>query len=290
MPSSLSIVSLAAAVLVLRSAAPAFAPGDGQTREVGRTTERDLNVVISASFGSMKIAAGESEKIVVVRAGYELHSPLDLSYAVRNRVGYLDVTLGESGNGEHQKVLRVKSIEGGDWDFRFCTAIPVSFDIEHGVGTAEFDLTGLQVKDFTLSSGAGDVVLVVNEPNSTVIDNLTIESGVSRFEGRNLGNANFRRFRFQGGVGASTLDFGGALTAEADVDVEIGVGTVTIVVPSDIGARVTYDEGWMSRFDYDHSLRKTSEHQYTTDNYASARGKLNITIDAGMGSVKIKRR
>ncbi len=198
---------------------------------------------------------------------------------------------GKGGTPEKRRpCFNVSEFKGGSWLLRFSDAVPISFDVEQAVGTADLNLTGLRVKDFTLNSGAGDVALVFDKPNGTVIDNITIESGLSKFEGRNLGNANFRRFRFQGGVGASTLDFGGALAAEADVDLEIGLGIVTIIVPNDVGVRVSYDEGWMSRFDYDQSLRKTSDHEYSSDNYSAARAKLNITIDVGIGSVKLRRR
>jgi hypothetical protein len=184
-------------------------PGD---QEVGRTTEREVKVVISCAFGHLKVCRGEPEKIVVAETGGSDSAPMHLSYTVRNRIGYLDVTLGESSDGEKKHgVFRVQNIEAGTWTLRFGDAIPISFDIEQGVGKGEYDLSGLQVKDFTLNNGASDVVLMFDEPNPSVIENLSIESGVSKFSGVHLGNANFKRFRFQGGVGSSTLDFSGAL-------------------------------------------------------------------------------
>ena len=265
-------------------------PGDSDRREIGRTTERELKVVISSTFGHVKISRCEPEKIVLAGVDAGENSPMKISYSIRNRIGYLEITLGEQSNEEHERgVFRVHNIESGKWTLRFGTAIPISFDIEQAVGKGEYDLSGLQVKDFTLSSGASDVVLAFNEPNTSVIDNLSIESGVSRFSGHRLGNANFKRFRFQGGVGSSTLDFSGDLRSEVDVDIELGFGALTLVVPPETGAQVFYDEGWMSRIDYDRDFSKDGESRYSTNNYSTARGKMNIRIDAGLGRVKLRR-
>ncbi|MDH3253025.1 MAG: cell wall-active antibiotics response protein, partial [Ignavibacteria bacterium] len=138
--------------------------------------------------------------------------------------------------------------------------------------------------------GASDVSLSFDEPNKTSIDNIHIETGVSKFYGRNLGNANFNHLRFEGGVGSYTLDFSGDLTHEVDVDVEVGLGALTIIVPKDVGARVLFQESWVSRLDTDRDFQPSGRDQYQTDNYNAARGKMNIRIDAGLGSVKIRRK
>jgi hypothetical protein len=262
-------------------------PGD---QDVGRTTEREVKVVISCAFGHLKVCRGEPEKIVVAETGGNDSAPMHLSYTVRNRIGYLDVTLGEPSDGEKKHgVFRVQNIEAGTWTLRFGDAIPISFDIEQGVGKGEYDLSGLQVKDFTLNNGASDVVLMFDEPNRSVIENLSIESGVSKFSGVHLGNANFKRFRFQGGVGSSTLDFSGALRREVDVDIELAFGALSILVPQETGARVFYNEGWMSSIDYDRDFTKAGDSEYTSDNYATARGRMNISIETRLGRIKLRR-
>jgi hypothetical protein len=270
--------------------AAAAADADGGEQEIGRSTEREVKVVISCAFGHINVLRGEPEKIVVAEAEGNDPAPLHLSYAIRNRIGYLDVTLGESSDGEKKHgILRVHNIESGTWTLRFSNALPISFDIEQGVGKGVYDLTGLQVKDFTLNNGASDVALTFDEPNTAVIENLSIESGVSKFSGRNLGNANFKQFHFQGGVGSSTLDFSGALNREVDVDIELAFGALSILVPQETGARVFYTDGWMSGIDYDRDFKKAGETEYASENYATARGRMNITIETGLGRIKLRR-
>ncbi len=65
---------------------------------------------------------------------------------------------------------------------------------------------------------------------------------------------------------------------------------MTIVVPPEMGARVYHEKNWVSRVDYDRDFHPTSDNEYTSDNYSSAQGKLNIRIDSGVGSIRIRRR
>ncbi len=267
---------------------------DTPFREIGRTTEKELKVVLSSSFGSLNVSKGEPEKILIAD-GVAKHGGdpmMSVDYDVRNRIGYMDITLGEAPEEHEQRKgsFKISDFNGGKWYLRFSNTIPISFDVELGVGNGDFDLSGLQVKDFTLSTGASDVSLSFDEPNKTEIDNLSIESGVSKFNGRNLGNANFKRFRFQGGVGAYTLDFGGKLSGEVDVDIDVGLGVLTIIIPPNVGARLFYEKSWVSRLDCDRDFQSVSDNEYETENYTKANGKMNIRLDSGLGSIKIRRR
>jgi hypothetical protein len=204
----------------------------------------------------------------------------------------MDIMLGETDENHDRKKgsFKISHFDGGKWYLKFSNIVPISFDVELGVGNGDFDLSGLLVKDFTLSTGASDVSLSFDEPNKTFIENLSIESGVSKFNGRNLGNANFKRFRFQGGVGAYTLDFSGSILSEVDVDVDVGLGVMTIVVPPNVGARLFYEKSWVSRLDCDRDFLSVTDNEYETENYESAAGKMNIRIDSGLGSIKVRRR
>jgi hypothetical protein len=263
-----------------------------QVREIGRTTERELSVVLSSSFGTVSITRGQPEKILVVQnlKGDPSHS-YTMDYAIRNRVGYLDLNLGESEareeDGEQKK--SVTAFQQGPWKLQFSPEIPLSLDVELGIGKGEFRLGGLQVKDFTLSTGASDVTLSFDSPNTGSIENINIESGLSRFQAHNLGNANFKHLRFQGGVGSYLLDFSGNLTSEVDVDLEVGLGVVTVIIPSSVGARIVYDETWMSSIDLDPDFRTAGDNIYTTSNLGTAAGRMNLRVNSGVGSVKVRR-
>jgi hypothetical protein len=285
---------LAAFGVLLLSQAAAQSPDNGPWKEIGRTTEKEMKVVLSTSFGNVSIAKGEPEKMVVAQStpGHGGPGPMNIDYSIRNRIGYMDIELGEDARGDEgsKSGFKLAHFNSGTWYLKFSDAVPISFDIQLGVGKGNFEFAGLQIKDLNLSTGAAEVRLSFNDPNQSSIDNLNIESGVSTFEGRNLGNANFKRFRFQGGLGSYTLDFSGEINREVDVDVEIGVGVCTIIVPPGVGARIAYEKSWVSRLDYDTDFHSSGENEYLSDNYADAVSRMNIRINSGMGSIRVRRR
>ena len=263
------------------------------TKSVDRTTEKELNVVLSSSFGSVTVRRGEPGKMMTLESGRtDEKVPAYVDYAVRNRVGYADIALGEKQSSREAKggSFVISDFNKGQWYLSLSDAIPISLEIELGIGAGDFNLTGLQVRDFTLSAGASNVTLAFDEANATRIDNLSIESGVSKFDGRSLCNANFRHFRFKGGVGSYTLDFGGNLEGDVNVDIEIGLGVITVLVPREYGARVSYDKSWMSKIDCDDDFHETGTNEYVSENYDATSDRLNITLESGLGSIKIRRR
>jgi hypothetical protein len=291
---STAVVIVTAWPVSLSRAQEAKATGTtSSVHEIGRTTERQLSVVLSSSFGSVSVIPGQPEKILVVQnLKGDATDTYSLDYAIRNRVGYLDVNFGEPESrvegGETNRT--VTAFQQGPWALQFSPDVPLSLDVELGIGKGEFRLGGLQVRDFTLSTGASDVTLSFDTPNVGTIDNINIESGLSRFQARNLGNANFKHLRFQGGVGSYLLDFSGNLTSEVDVDLEVGLGVVTVVIPSDVGARIVYDETWMSSIDLDPDFRTAGDNIYTSSNLGTATGRMNLRVNSGVGSVKVRRR
>jgi hypothetical protein len=268
--------------------------GDSTSKEIGRTTEKEINVVLSASFGKLLISKGEPEKVMVARGigSDENLAPITAAYEIRNRIGYLDLSLGEDDHREGKKKgsFDFSRFDGGKWNVLFSNALPISFDVELGVAKGEFDLTGLQVKDFKLSSGASDVTVTFDEPNTSSIDQMSIECGVGKFSGKNLGNAKFKSFRFEGGVGTATLDFSGAISTEVDVYVEVGMGTCTILIPREVGARIFFVESLVSKIDVDRSIRPTNDSEYLSDNFKSAAGRMNLHVETGLGKVKVRRK
>lgn len=266
----------------------------GEQSSIGRTTEKELNVVLSSSFGKIIIGRGEPEKIVTGQSFGSEERSVDFQsdYNIRNRVGYLDLSLGEEKrDGDRKKgSIKLSDITNNKWQLKFSDALPIAFDIELGVAKGEFNLTGLQVKDFTMSCGASDVLVSFDELNTATLNEMNIECGVGKFVGRNLGNANFKHFRFEGGVGTATLDFSGKIQTEVDVDVQVGMGICTIILPRDVGTRIQYEESLVSRIDLARDIHTSGENQYISDNYKTASGRMNIRIDAGLGSVKVKRR
>lgn len=270
-------------------------------REVKRTDEKEVRVKIESSFGSVNIEKGDKDKIVRVyyrRQDKDRQPKLNLDYSVRKGLGELLLEM----HPEDSEVRSSDGEEGGVhvnanmnfktdvWYVELAEGMPMSLDVELGAGKSDFDLTGLTVNDLSISTGASSSKLNFGERNNGEIKNLKIESGVSKFVANNLNNANFRRLEFEGGVGTYYLDFGGELKRDVKVDINVGLGSMTIAVPKNIGLKIKYEDSWLSNLslDDDEFVRRRKG-VYESQNYSEAEGKMEISIESGMGSVKIKR-
>ncbi|MDP1675805.1 MAG: LiaF-related protein [Bacteroidota bacterium] len=271
-------------------------------REVKRTNEKEVKVKIEASFGSVNIEKGSKDKIVNVlfkRKKKDNDPKLDLNYYLNKNVGDLTLEMhpdgaevrssndGDAGVNVH---LNNFDFNPDEWYVQLVEGIPLSIDAELGAGKSDFDFSGLIINDLSISTGASSSKLRFDEKNSGEIKTLRIESGVSKFVADNLNNANFQTLEFEGGVGAYILDFGGELKKEVKVDINVGLGAITLLIPKDIGVKVKYEDNWFSNLSLDDEefIRK-KKGIYESTNYITAEGKMNILIESGLGSVKVKR-
>jgi hypothetical protein len=270
--------------------------GDKQyKRDIPFSNERELKVNLEAGFGNIKIERGKFSQIISFDVNTDLKDDITqyIDYSNRDRVGYLNISTSEILSKESNKKkhsFRISGLEDNDWTMKFTDAIPIAFDIELGMGKGNLDLTGLKVKDLNISTGASSVILRFDEPNNETINNINIETGLSKFKAYGLGNANFERLKFQGGVGSYLLDFSGDLKKESDVDIEVGLGALTIYIPNEIGTKIYYEKNWISSIDLPDDFKEEEEDNYFSSNYYDTSGKINMHIEAGMGSVKIKRK
>jgi hypothetical protein len=268
-------------------------------REISRTSEKEVAISLDASFGTLTIKKGSRDKIVAA----EFSRPeddkreLEMSYDISNGKGNLDISLSEDGNrrGRHTGSISWEELKGerGNIEDReltaaFTDAIPLALKIGVGAGKGDIDLTGLMIKNLKVSAGASSAELRCEEPNEISCDNVTIESGVSKFIARHLLNLNFRKLKFSGGVGSYTLDFGGKLRQKAYAEVEVGLGAITVYVPKDVPTRIITDDGWFSSVDVDDCYEKTRKSTYENDSFERSDTSLTIKVGSGLGSIKVR--
>lgn len=258
-------------------------------KEIPRTTERELRADIEAAFGTITVAKGDRDKILIAEFREEREDDSrkpQINYKVRGERGELKIETKESSRwwgGKNEKEKR-------EWTLKFTDAIPIDFKIEFGAGEVDIDLTGLKVQNLSISSGASSAELRCEEPNKVVAERVDIESGVSKFDTKNLCNLNFEKLSFSGGVGAYKLDFGGKLRRNGKVKVEVGLGSVMIYIPREIPARIEFEDHWFANFDIDDGFRRVKKGVYETENYKNADARLTIDLEAGLGSVKVRQR
>jgi len=264
---------------------------DRARREILRTNEKGINVSVKLSFGSIFIGKGTRDKILV--ADYprrdDDREDLKITYDVSAGEGNLVIRSTDKAkwwsgsSGEKSKSNR-------RWSLELTDAVPISLHIELGAGEGDLDITGLQIAELRISSGASAVRLACDEPNRIMAERISFESGVGSFSATDLGNTNFRTLKFEGGVGAYKLDFGGALRRSGEVDINVGLGAITVIIPEKTPTQLRCEDSWLSSVDIDDIFQKTRKGRYETPTYNTASEKLTIKIESGFGKVKVKGR
>lgn len=286
-PNKFHIVKTSLSVLLgLLTSAAAFS--QSQHREISRGKEKKLVVSMDIAFGSIILERGDKEKIAII--DYEEEKQDDhkfhVAYDVDGETGRLKVKLKKSKSfwNDDDDESRYRRIT-----IKLTESLPVWLDLELGAGKGDIDLTGLQLKDLKISSGASSVELTCDQPNRVSADRIEIESGVSKFTATNLCNVNFRDLKFSGGVGVYKLDFGGELTEDANAHIEVGLGSIVVYIPKEVATKVIYDDNWFSSFDLDRGFKKRKNGVY--ESVSDDGGKLlTVKIESGLGSVKVKRK
>lgn len=173
---------------------------------------------------------------------------------------------------------------GGTASVALSPTVPLDLQLRFGAGEAHLDLGGLSLRGLELATGASDTRVRFGTPNRIQADRVHITSGAASLDVSGLGNARARRFEFEGGVGETTLDFGGAWTRDATATVKLGIGSVRLRVPRSLGVRVEKDS-FLTSFDADGMVKRGGA--YYSRNWSSAEHKLTVEINAAFGSVDI---
>ncbi len=259
-------------------------------REFSLSKEKELRLIIDVSFGSISIEKGDRNKVAVIdfNEGEDDKQKIYVSYDLSDETGTLRIKLKESTRFWVDK--KDDKSDRRHIDIKLNPNIPISFDVEFGAGKGDIDLTELRVKEMRISTGASDVTIKCNSPNPILAEEVTIESGVSKFHAVNLGNLNFKKMRFSGGVGAYKLDFGGKYHQSSNVEVEVGLGAISIYIPKSVPTKLTYDDNWLSSFNVDDDFTKIRKGIYETEDFREAFKRLTIKISSGLGSVKVIRK
>ena len=163
--------------------------------------------------------------------------------------------------------------------------VPLDLALRFGAGEAMFDLSGLRIRSLNVETGASETVLRVDVPNPVRASLVEIKAGAAEVRATGLGNLRAERFVFQGGVGAATLDFGGAWEGDATADIDMGMGALFLRFPRDVGVRIDRS-AFLSRFDGEGFSRRDG--QEVSDNWDTASHHLTIDLDAALGSVEVR--
>lgn len=155
-----------------------------------------------------------------------------------------------------------------------------------GAVEAVLELGGLRLTDLDLATGASRSLVRFGEPNRGDCRRARIQAGAAELTVEGFGNSGCREIVVEGGVGRATLDFTGAWPADARARLNMAIGGVRLVLPEEVGIRLTMDR-FLASFQPAGLQRQEGSNTYQSPGYDAAARKLEIAVSSTLGGVEI---
>jgi len=278
-PSRLLAAALLVAVTASSAAAQTMRDFD-YTR--GLRGERQLRAVIEFAAGRLIVRPGSPERLYGLTLEYD---------ADRFR------PIGSYNPGAAEVRLGVESIRGGGLRVDRRSALPqtaliefpgsvdLSLDVSVGAAEGSLDLGGLRLTELDLKTGASRTSVAFSKPNEGSCRTVSVSSGAGELSVSDAGNSGCRFWRLDGGVGAVTLDLGGAWPADGRFTLNMALGGVTLRVPRSLGIRVTMT-GFLAGFEASGFTK--SGKTYTSAGYDRAARHVDVEVTSALGGVRVE--
>jgi len=167
------------------------------------------------------------------------------------------------------------------------TGAEIDLETKIKAGKIDFDLGGLALVNFELTTWAGEVLVDFSEPNKSEMDYLEINTKIGETEVIKLGNARFRDAEINGGIGEMKVDFRGELLHKAYAMVDLDIGETQLVVPEDVGVKLSVSKFlFMSNINLPYRFEKSGRYYYSK-NYRKAYNELILKVSPGLGELRI---
>lgn len=250
---------------------------------------RKVNARIGLGAGQFDIVAAKSAPGLVA----ELIGGCDCE---KSSYSYAFTPSGEVADLNFSTAMRsnnISDVQGGanDWKICFSPDIELNLDLDIGAARTIGDFANLALARLDLDVGAADARFDFSSLNKMALKTFKVDAGACKLQIVNIGNSRFEKLEFSGGVGKFLLDFSGEFNYRAEARISVGMGAITIELPSKIGVRLRADRHWLNSIDFSkHKLVWVAgqEGVYQTENFDSAAGQLELTLDVGMGSANLE--
>jgi hypothetical protein len=254
------------------------------TKKIEQAGEKRITVKMDIGAGIIDLKKNNTGDILNAEVNYDPDEQrVDIDYDKRKDEGRLYLESTSRGDGINL------SKEDNYWDLEFGDNIPIGFEMDVGACEADFDFTGLRIDRLDMDLGASSIEVEFRKPNPERISRISMDVGASELTVTGLGNANFDRLSFDGGVGDFTLDFSGDFEHTAYVDIDVGLGSLTILVPKDAGVQIKSETSFLSSIDIDEDdFDEVEDDLYESDNFGDTEKELIFEIEVGLGSVEIE--
>ena len=253
-------------------------------KEFKASTDRPLEVLLKVDVGEVLVEKGTDERTGTVTIRYKtqkFRQQIDFDEN-RNRLKiYFDMKgLKNVNTDEDPAEVSLKLPYGVD----------ILFDSKIKAGEVRMEMGGLRLREFSLTTWAGDVEVRFDEPNPIVMDFFDVDAKVGELRLVELGNARFEKADINGGIGEIDIDFTGAFVSECKAKVDLDIGEASVLLPRNAGIQMSIGGGFsfLSQKNVDGSLYKRGRSYYSED-FEDSRSKFYLRITPGLGELNVDR-
>lgn len=240
--------------------------------------EKQLAVQVQYGAGMLRVAPADGDLLYRLDLRYDERQFRPVAEYDR---GAGRLRLGVEGRDGHGGPA---SADDAHATVELSPTVPIDLSLQFGAGQAEVDLGGMSIRDLSVQTGASQTTIAFGRPNRIAANRVRVQAGAAELRVTGLGNTRAERFEFEGGVGQTTLDFGGAWNRNATASVRMGVGSVRLRLPRSLGVKVS-KSSFLSSFDPTGMTRRGDA--WYSNGYDSAAFKLDLSINAAVGSIDI---
>lgn len=253
------------------------------TRALPAEGAKSLEITCNFGAGRLSIEPGSISEAIRIDAEYDQDKvDLDVDYRVRGESGRLKIETTHHGSNINS--------EDNQLNLTLSDKLPTELSLEMGACKGDIELGGIPLTMLDLEIGAASGTISFSKPNPQRMRLMNIEVGASSARLYQLGNANVDRIKCAVGAASSHLDFGGEYHGETEIDIGVGVASAEIVLPKDVPVRIeSDDDGWFSSVKFrKRGLDEVEDGVWESPEFETAKDRLVVRIDVGMGSVKLR--
>lgn len=208
---------------------------------VVKPTESASDPVLNLEFrvGALNIAPGAGEELATGKATFNVETFTPQTVTEGN------VYTISQGDRAVKGIPKCPDDVVNTWDLQLGNK-PMALKLKAGPYDGKFELGGLSLKQVTVDEAGSNLVASFSEPNKVEMTSFEYQTGGSKVTLKGLANANFNQMTFMAGAGEYTLSYDGKLQRDANVSIDAGLGTLTIIVPTGVNAKLTFDGGLTS--------------------------------------------
>lgn len=221
------------------------------SREVDLKNFKKLKAAVSINAGTLNLSS-HSSTLAKFNSTYS-KSNWQAKLSVDKAAGSLTIRQPEENNNN------MKDGDRNDWKIQIPNTLPTEIALALGAGDGSVNLSNSKLTKLNLDAGAGSFSL-------------------------NLSNTSLTELDVNAGVGSLTVDISGKQADNLNATINGGIGEITLVFPREAAIRVNVNglgnlerEGFVKKNGY-----------YVNNNSGKSQGSIDVTVNGGLGKVKLK--